>query len=103
MSESTLVYGSVVEEQIELTFTDLCRACRAEREQVIAWVGEGVLEPAGEMPDDWRFSGASLQRARTALRLSRDLELNAAGVALVLDLLDEIDALKARLLRVGAR
>jgi len=42
-----------------------------------------------------------LQRARTALRLTHDLELNAPGAALVLDLLDQIDTLRARLRRVG--
>jgi len=36
-----------------------------------------------------------------ALRLSRDLEVNLAGIALALDLLDEITALKSRL--EGAR
>jgi chaperone modulatory protein CbpM len=35
--------------------------------------------------------------------LSRDLEINPAGVALALDLLDQIAALRARLQRGGAR
>ena len=39
----------------------------------------------------WRFSGAQLRRARIALRLERDLGLNAAGVALVLELLEELE------------
>jgi len=34
---------------------------------------------------------------RTAARLRRDLELDAAGIALALELLDEIDLLRARL------
>jgi chaperone modulatory protein CbpM len=38
-----------------------------------------------------------------ALWLTRDLEVNPPGVALALDLLDEIAALQARLQRVGAR
>jgi chaperone modulatory protein CbpM len=42
-----------------------------------------------------------LRRARTALRLARDLELSAASAALVLDLLDQIDTLQARLRRAG--
>jgi chaperone modulatory protein CbpM len=43
-----------------------------------------------------------LPRARTAVRLQRDLELSAAGTAVVLDLLAEIDSLRARLRRLGA-
>ncbi|UHD16455.1 chaperone modulator CbpM [Thiocapsa bogorovii] len=62
---------------------------------------EGALTPSGEDPECWHFGGATLRRARVALRLTRDLELNAASTALVLDLLDEIDALRSRLRRLG--
>jgi chaperone modulatory protein CbpM len=63
----------------------------------MAWVSEGVLSPAGGSPQDWRFSGDSLKRAKTAARLMRDLELNSPGVALALDLLDEIHQLRQQL------
>jgi chaperone modulatory protein CbpM len=98
----TFIHGAVVEEQIHLTLVELCQACSAEREHVLNWVLEGVLEPVGESPQNWRFTGESLRRARTALRLSRDLEINPAGIALALDLLDQIAALRARLQRAGA-
>ncbi|MDT3678258.1 MAG: chaperone modulator CbpM [Burkholderiaceae bacterium] len=49
----------------------------------------------------WRFSGSALRRARLATSLSRDLEVNPPGVALALDLIDEIDALRAMLHRMG--
>lgn len=97
----TFIQGAVVEEDVHLTLLELCQACRAEEENVLAWVFEGVLEPAGESPENWRFSGESLRRAQLALRLSRDLEINPPGVALALDLLDEIAALRARLRRSG--
>ena len=99
----TLIEGRVVEEQVQLTLVELCQACSAEQEHVLTWVFEGVLEPVGDSPQDWRFGGESLRRARLALRLSRDLEINPPGVALALDLLDEIAALRARLQRAGVR
>lgn len=97
----TLIQGAVVEEDVQLTLVELCQACRADEEHVRAWVSEGVLEPTGQSPQEWRFSGNSLRRARLALRLMRDLELNPAGVALALDLLDEIAMLSAQLRRAG--
>ena len=36
-------------------------------------------------------------RARTALRLQRDLEINLPGVALALELLEELDRLRREL------
>jgi len=87
----------VVVEEVSLTLHELCRASHAGVEQIQLWVVEGVLEPEGSSPDDWRFSGTALQRARRALRLTYDLDVNPAGVALALDLLDEIAVLESRL------
>ena len=92
---------TIVEEDLHLSLAELCRACRAPQEQINVWVVEGVLEPRGDSPQEWRFAGASLRRARLALTLTRELDVNTPGVALALDLLDEIDALKARLRRAG--
>jgi chaperone modulatory protein CbpM len=105
MSEPDLsvIHGVLVEQELSFTLVELSRACLADTEQVVALVEEGVLTPSGDDPQRWRFDGATLARARAALRLARDLELNAAGTALVLDLLDEIDRLRAQLRRLGVR
>lgn len=99
MTQITLT-GIVLDEQTELSLNDLCRACSSSAEWVIELVEEGVLEPLGYQQTEWRFTGTSLQKAHTAMRLQRDLGLNLAGVALALDLLDEIDTLQARLRRL---
>ncbi len=96
-----LLDAVVVEEEVVFTLADLGRACGGDEAELLALVHEGVLEPVGGAPAEWRFSGPSLQRARTALRLARDLDLGAPGTALVLELLAEVDALRARLRRAG--
>ena len=96
------VVSILIEEHTELTLDDLCGACAVEIQSIVALVDEGVLEPHGGEPRQWRFSGAHLRRATAALRLQRDLGLNAAGVALALELLDEIDRLRGQL-RTSAR
>ena len=103
MEQTCITYfqSTVVEEDAHLTLTELCQACRAEEEHLITWVLEGVLDPTGDTPQTWRFGGDSLRRAQLALRLSRDLEINPPGVALAIDLLDEIATLRARLRRAG--
>ena len=97
----SVTHAVLVEEEVQFTLVELSRACGAESEQLVALVEEGVLTPIGDERRDWRFADTSLRRARAAVRLTRDLELNAAGVALVLDLLDEIEALRSRLRRLG--
>ena len=97
----TVVDAVVVDETFRFSLAQLCRACRVDSERLVALVEEGVLRPEGDRPASWEFSGPSLARARAALRLSRDLELDASGVALVLGLLDEIAELRSRLQRFG--
>jgi chaperone modulatory protein CbpM len=92
--------GIIVEESAELSLQELSRACAASTEWLIELVEEGVLEPAGQKPVQWRFSGASLKRARTARRLHDDLRINLAGVALALDLIEEIESMRERLRRL---
>lgn len=92
----------VVEEQVSFGIAALCHASGADRSQVQALVAEGLLQPTGAGPADWLFWGEALPQTRRALRLARDLELDLAAVALVLDLLAEIDQLRSRL-RVQSR
>jgi chaperone modulatory protein CbpM len=91
--------GILLDEQAELSLHELCHACSTSTEWVIELVDEGVLEPIGQDHSHWRFSGPSLLRARAAMRMQQDLQINLAGVALALDLMEEIEAMRERLRR----
>lgn len=97
MTTLTFLQCQVVEEEVQLSLTELCQASSAERELVLQLVEHGVIEPQGDAPQAWVFTGSSLQRTRVALRLLRDLELNLPGAALAVDLLDEIARLQRAL------
>jgi chaperone modulatory protein CbpM len=95
--------GHVVEEELALTTVELSRAANADEAHIELWVSEGVLQPSGGTSrEHWRFSGRALSRVRVAMRLSRDLDVNSPGVALALDLLDQIDSLETQLRRRSA-
>jgi len=89
--------GTILEEQTELTLADVSRACAVHAEYIIELVEEGVLAPTGREPANWRFTGAHMHRTTISLRLQRDLGINLAGVALALQLLEEVEALRARI------
>ena len=93
----TWIEGSIVEHDVHMTMVELAQATQTPEDLIMAWVSEGVLSPAGASPEDWRFSGNSLRRAKTAARLMHDLELNLPGVALALNLLEELDQLRSQL------
>ena len=100
--QAVVIDTVIVEEEIVFSLDELSQACGAERAYLLLLVEEGVLQPVGGgSPEEWHFKGPALQRARSALRLGRDLELGPAGTALVLDLLEQIETLRARLRRAG--
>jgi chaperone modulatory protein CbpM len=102
MTENDLLKAfaaELVEEDMELSLADLCRACQLPAERVFELVDEGVIEPVGREPARWRFRAVSVRRVRCVQRLERDLGVNVAGAALVLDLLDELERLRGRLRR----
>lgn len=74
---------------------EVCERCGMRAEQVIEFVDFGIAEPEGETFRDWYFNAPQLFRMNRALRLQRDLEINLPGVALALDLLEEIDRLQS--------
>ena len=88
--------GAVIEED-SLTLGQLCKACGVHADWIVSLVEESIIEPQGEAIHVWRFSGTSLVRVRSALRLQHDLGLNLAGIALALDLIEELDFLRAQL------
>ncbi len=91
------ISGIVLSEQETVTLDELAGLCTVEQSWVVELVEQGALEPLGSAGREWSFSAGALGRVRTAARLRRDLELDAAGIALALELLDEIDLLRARL------
>jgi chaperone modulatory protein CbpM len=82
-----------------LSLTELCRFCGVETRWIVELVDHGAIEPQGVSIEEWQFRGPNIAKAKKARRLNRDLGINAAGVAMVLDLIDERDRLMRRLAR----
>ena len=81
-----------------LALEELAQACDVEPEWITQLVAEGLLEPTRTEPR-WGFGGAALARTRRIHRLQRDFEASLPSVALMLDLLEEIDRLRSELHR----
>lgn len=91
--------GRVIE---TLTLAELCRFCDADSAWVIELVEHGALDPLGSATAEWEFHAFSIARARKARRLQRDFDVNIAGIALILDLLEDRDALRRALAAADA-
>ena len=93
--------GILISEKGALSLEEVVEACGAETAWVVELVEVGILSPEGRDEAAWRFGAPDLLRARRLARLARDFEASAEAAALILDLLDEIERLRARLRRAG--
>jgi chaperone modulatory protein CbpM len=100
MSRSAIAFGIWLEDDQALDLEGFATACGLEVDDVCKLVDEGLLQPTVDRPV-WRFGGEALARARRIRRLQRDFEANLQSVAVMLDLMDEIERLRARLRRAG--
>ena len=90
--------GELVEERPACSLLELATLSGMPAETLVEYVEIGLIEPiAGKGARDWRFSGSTVMRLKRAERLAQDFRLEPEALALVLDLLEEIDELRARL------
>jgi chaperone modulatory protein CbpM len=89
--------GVLIEEETEITATELCELCSVEQTFVEELVQEGVLDPLDSPSGETRFRYISVHRTRIVMRLQNDLGVNLAGAALALELMDRIETLRRQL------
>jgi chaperone modulatory protein CbpM len=85
--------GDILDEGTILSVEDLARACNVE----ITWIE--TLHAQGVITESGGYTVLTLTRLRKARRLEMDLGLNTESLAVVLDLLDQIDQLHSELAR----
>lgn len=93
----TIITGTIIAEKSFLTLSELSQACHVNEEVIIEMVEEGLLEPEGKSVAKWQFNSSQLRRARSALRLQHDLNINFAGLAVILDLIEELQSLRRQM------
>ena len=96
MSPTMIASGVCLGDEDWLELAEFARACAVDAEFVRALVDEGLVQPPVTSPS-WRFGGDELTRVRRIVRLQRDFEANLQSVAVMLDLLDEIERLRVAL------
>ena len=98
MKESLEVMtGTLIDDDKLFTLADLCRSCGVPAEVINDMIEYGIIEPSGDTAAHWQFAGGCLWRVTTVVRLQRDLEVNLAGAALALDLIEEVRELRQQL------
>lgn len=84
---------------------EVCEHGDCHAEFVIKLVDYGIIDPVEEEAEarQWQFDMQALNRLQKAMRLQRDLKLNLPGLAVSLDLLDEVQDMRREVNRLNQR
>lgn len=95
MEKHGIVIIADYSEQTPLTLEELCDVCHISVDMIHQLIDYQIIHERAARLEEWQFDLAELRRIKKALRLQHDLEVNLAGVAVILDLLDQLDELRA--------
>ncbi len=90
----------VPDELSELSSIEICTICQVEPIFIQELVAYGTVEPRGISLETWVFNSEHLKVVHTAARLHHDLEINHPGIALAIDLMQEIEDLRQQVERL---
>lgn len=90
-------------ESTYLSFSEVCLQTGVAEDTVFEIVEHGIIEPIGAAPDEWLFSPMMLVVTKKAVRLHHDLKVDWAGIALAIELLDEVERLREQNLNLQRR
>jgi len=77
----------------QVSAREVCRAYGIEHSFLISMIEYGIIE----MHDHQIMDTSMLHRVGIASRLHRELQVNTAGIAIILDLLDALESARTRL------
>ncbi|MEK6245257.1 MAG: chaperone modulator CbpM [Pseudomonadota bacterium] len=104
MSDDEILTGSIAEDAC-FTVEQFCAVCALDREWLIIRVQDGLIPvtsaATSSAATEWRFTTATLSRARRMRELERTFDAAPELAALVADMIEEMDALRTRLRRAG--
>jgi chaperone modulatory protein CbpM len=95
MREDEILVGSLMENSW-LTLEQVAAACTVDPQWLLRHIEEGLFPHAESVAGVWCLSSTSLRRARRMRQLERDFDAVPELAALMADLLEELDELRAR-------
>lgn len=75
------------------------KLCEMHPQTLRAYERQGLVRPQRSGSQNRMYSNADIERLRQIQRLTRDLGVNLAGVEVILDLLDRLDAMREEMER----
>lgn len=89
-----MVTTILMDEEAIFTLSEVSDHYEIEREVLFEMIEQGLFLPVKAPSGEEAIDTQSLKKIQMALRLQNDLEINLSGVALVLELLEELKSMR---------
>lgn len=96
MDKSNVIVGVLLDEY-KISFVEICQIYKISEDNLIEILDHGLISDISYVNPQSEFDRQMLERILRALRLQYDLGINAAGVVLALELMDELDSVAKEL------
>lgn len=73
---------------------ELCQVTQLPSTIIIEIVEQGIIAPEGAAPENWSFDTRMITVTKKAWRLHNDLDIDWSGIALAIDLIDELEQIR---------
>ena len=87
----------LIDETTTYSFVEVCHKYHIREELLIEMIEQGLFPDQPTEPEQIALDQKALRRIESAFRLHRDLGINLPGVALALELLEEIEKMHKEL------
>lgn len=98
MDQEIILSSVILDESTRFTLLEVCQRYHVDKDALQEMLEHGLIEPVEIHEDHLYFDLQALQRIQSALHLQQDLDVNLSGVALILDLRDELEQAQKELL-----
>jgi chaperone modulatory protein CbpM len=88
----SILMANIVAEYCSLE--ELCLATELSSDIIVEIVEQGIIAPMGQNPEEWEFTTHMIVITKKAYRLHTDLDIDWAGIALAISLIDELEKLR---------
>lgn len=97
MSEKTVITGVLIEDTTTFSFIEVCTRYHIPKKLLHEMIEQGLFDVQSTNEQQLTLTQKDLQKMESAFRLHKDLGVNLEGVALALELLDELERLRTEL------
>lgn len=97
MSKDTILTGVLIEESTTISFIEVCHRYHIPEALLMEMIEEGFFNTPSIEQERIALNQNELRKMEKAFRLHRDLGVNLPGVALALELLEEMEHLRQEL------